>query len=60
MRRKHSVPKSLPRVLHPRVRVYCKSCKHVARRYFDKVKDPCVECGSSDTTRRKPGSHIAA
>lgn len=38
--------KGTPRALHPRQRVYCKSCGHVARRYFDKIDEPCTECCS--------------
>lgn len=51
--------KGTPRALHPRVRVHCKACDHIARRYFDKIDEPCTECGSRRVEVRPKGNPLA-
>ncbi len=46
--------KKIPRALHPRVRVFCTACEHVARRYKDMAKQPCVWCGAKGTCVVRP------
>jgi hypothetical protein len=52
-----SASKKIPkqRALHPRVRVFCKKCGHVSRRYFDLVHEPCCKCGSTRVICRPKG-----
>lgn len=45
----------IPRPLQKRVHVFCKKCEHVAKRYHDLIKLPCIKCGSLQVIVRPRG-----